>query len=227
MIYHILNGDSLANGFNLEGEKIICRECLIEGDLQAKNLAELWKVRAELLRKTYGADDYFENVKSEFDKLNDLKPNDEVNLWFGNEAFCQVNLWLFLNLLESKEATIYRIFPDSDDWNCSFENLEKCFESRQKLTKEDVWLGKKLWKAYCFQNFDSLKTLSQTKTKGFLNLPEVCLAIIEKETQPKKILQRIIENGETDFGKIFNQFREKAAIYGFGDLQVKNILKEI
>lgn len=196
-------------------------------NLLAENLEEFWQIRADYFKNAYDADDYFAKVKAEFDKLNDLKANDEINLWFGNEAFCQVNLWLILWLFGKTDAKFYRVFPDSNNWNCTFENLARCYESRQLLTKEDVWLGKKLWKAYCFQNFDSLKTLSQTKTKGFLNLPEVCQAIIEKETKPKEILQKISKNGEIDFGKIFTQFREKAAIYGFGDLQVKNILKEI
>ncbi|NJM53918.1 MAG: hypothetical protein HC846_11345 [Blastocatellia bacterium] len=84
MIYHVLNGDGLAENFDLEGEIVVCRECLIDGDLRAKNLNELWKVRAGFIKKNYGADDYFEKVKSEFDKLNNLKTTDEVNLWFGN-----------------------------------------------------------------------------------------------------------------------------------------------
>lgn len=62
MIYHVLNGDALAETFNLEGEKVICRECLIDGDLRAKNLKELWKVRAEFIKNNYGADNYFEKV---------------------------------------------------------------------------------------------------------------------------------------------------------------------
>lgn len=227
MIYHVLNGDGLADGFDLEGEKVVCRECLIEGDLRAKNLKELWKVRAEFIKNTYGADDYFEKVKVEFDKLNDLKPNDEVNLWFGNEAFCQVNLWLVLNLLESKAAKIYRIFPDSDGWSCSFNNLERCFENRRQLLINDLQLGKSLWKAFYFANFEELKTLPKTQSENFLQLNEVCQALIEKDTKPKEIIKEILSTGETEFSKIFLQFKEKAGVYGFGDSQVKNILSEI
>ncbi len=41
MKIHVLPGDSLVETFNksdIEGEIIGCRECLIEGDAQAKNL---------------------------------------------------------------------------------------------------------------------------------------------------------------------------------------------
>ena len=227
MTLHILNGDSLAENFNLEGEIVVCREALIDGDLRAKNLNELWKFRAEHIKKNYGWDDYFEKVKGEFDKLNHLTPADEVNLWFGNEAFCQVNMWVFLHLLEVKGATAYRVFPDSEGWSCSFNNLQKCFEFRQKLTKVDVQLGKKLWKAFCFQDFESLKKLSETESNNFPHLRKVCQALIEKDAKPKQILREIIKQGETDFSKIFVQFRASAGVYGFGDSQVKRILANI
>lgn len=220
MIYHVLNGDSLAENFNLEGEKIICRECLIEGDLQAKNLNELWKVRAEVVKKTYGADDYFEKVKGEFDKLNDLKPNDEVNLWFGNEAFCQVNLWFILWLSGKTDAKFYRVFPDSKDWDCTFENLAKCYEARQKLSNEDIQKGKQLWKDFV----SGCQFSDKSTSESFPNLSEICQALIERETKPKEVLQEITKNSETDFSKIFTQFKQSAGIYGFGDLQVKNLL---
>ena len=224
MTIHILNGDSLAENFNLDGEKIIYRECLIDGDLRAQNLNELWRVRAEHIKKSYGADDYVEKVKAELDKLNNLTPADEVNLWFGNEAFCQVNMWVFLHLLEAKGAKVFRVFPDSEGWNCSFKNLQKCFESRQKLTKDDFQLGKQLWKAFCFQDFKSLKKMSETEFDNFPHLDKVCQALIEIDTKPKQILREIVKQGETDFSKIFIQFQAIAGVYGFGDSQVKRIL---
>lgn len=227
MNYHILNGDALAQGFNLDGEIIVCREAFIEGELGTESLEDFWKVRAEFIGKSDNDDSYFEKVKGEFDKLNNLKPDDEVNLWFGDEAFCQVNLWFCLQLLADKNANVFRVFPDSDNWNCVFHNLEKCFENRQKLTIEDLQISKQLWKAFSSEDFEALKELGETESKGFLRLDEVCQALIEKNERPKEILREIVETGEKDFGKIFLQFRNQASIYGFGDSQVKNLLKSI
>ena len=148
MIYHILNGDGLAGGFDLDGEIIICREAFIEGDLQADSQEDFWNVRSEFIKEGYDGDSYFEKVKSEFDKLDNLQPADEVNLWFGDEAFCQVNLWFCLQLLVDKNAKLFRVFPDSDDWDCSFHDLRECARSRQPLTEEDLQLGKRLWQAF-------------------------------------------------------------------------------
>lgn len=222
MIYQVLNGDGLAGNFNLEGEKVICRECLIDGNIKAKNLNELWKVRAEFVKNNYGADDYFEKVKKEFDKLNNLNSTDEVNLWFGNEVFCQLNMWFVLSLINNN-PNVYRVFPDSESWECSYKSLEVCFEKRQKMSSDEVNFGKNLWKHYIS---GSLK-INETDFESFPKFNEVCQAIIQKDTKPKEILREITKNGETDFSKIFIQFKEKAEIYGFGDTQVKRILAEI
>jgi hypothetical protein len=230
MIYHILNGDSLADGFNLEGEIIICREALIEGNVMARSPEDFWQIRADFVKKTYGANDYFEKVKSEFDKLGNLKPTDEINLWFGNEVFCQVNMWFILWFFGDKPdnaARFYRVSPDSEGWNCSFNNLQKCFQSRKRLRGNDLLLGFGLWMAVCSKHFESIKNLSKMSSDNFLHLNEICQALIEIDTKPKAILREITQNGETDFGKIFSQFQAKAGVYGFGDVQVKNILNSL
>lgn len=227
MIYHILNGDGLAENFDLEGEIIVCREALIEGNIQSENVEDFWIVRTDFVKKTHGADDYFEKVKSEFDKFEQIKSSDEVNLWFGNEAFCQVNLWFCLYLLQNSNARIYRIFPSGDSWDCSFDNLENAFVNRKILQEQDLQLGRGLWNSLAWNESDYLRKLSLKKSECFWQLREVCQALIEKETKPKQILHEIIKNGETDFSKIFLQFKQKAAIYGYGDSQVKNILNTL
>jgi hypothetical protein len=227
MILHVLNGDALAENFNLEGEIVICRECLIEGETNANSLEEFWKLRAEFIEKTYGEDDYFGKTVREFRKLQNVSANSEVNFWFGNELFCQTNLWFCLSLLEKTDAEIYRVFPDSNDWNCKFDDLQSCFDNRIKFSNEDLQLGANLWKSFQASDHTRLASLSKTNSSAFLRLEEVCDAEIEKHILPRKILSEIIEKGETDFNEIFNRFSEKASIYGFGDSQVKSILKTI
>lgn len=226
MIYHILNGDGLASKFDLPGEGIICRETLISGNIKADNLSDFWKLRADFIQDEFGNSDYFEKVVSEFEKLNFITENDEVNLWFGNDAFCQVNMWFCLSLLFGTPTKVYRIFPDSEGWDCNFKDLEKCSANRQPLTIENIKLGADLWKAFSKNDLQSLKELSKTETKTFLKLDEVCLALIEIETKPKEILQEISANNEISFGQIFQQFRQKAGVYGFGDTQVRKILEQ-
>ncbi len=227
MIYNVLNGDGLANNFTFQGDIFVCREILIEGSLQSESLDEFWKLREKFVKSTFQTENYSLRVKSEFEKLSYLKPNDEVNLWFGDDAFCQVNMWFCLWLCANSGAIIYRVFPDSNSWNCSFSNLNKCLESRKLLKSNDLLLGKRLWELFSENDFEGLKNIGETKTDCFKKLNEVCDALIGKNQKPKEILIEIIKDGENDFSKIFSEFQQKAGVYGFGDTQVKNILREI
>ena len=67
---HILPGDSLAQTFpkEISGERIICRECLIVGNLQGETLAEFWQTRADFIKKESGENSYFEKSVSEIVK---------------------------------------------------------------------------------------------------------------------------------------------------------------
>ena len=236
MIYHVLPGDSLDETFektNLEGEVIVCRECLVEGDLAAENLEDFWLTRENYLSKTYPQVEksYTENVRSEFEKILNVSPDDVVNLWFEYELFCQVNLWFCLYLLTEKELEIYRVAPvvrnENELWNgfggLSEDELEKCFGERIRLSKEDIQFGNRLWKAFSTKDFQGLKSLSFEKRENFPYLKETCEAAIEIESRPKEKISEIIEHGEKDFGKVFQKFNETEGVYGFGDLQVKKI----
>lgn len=240
MKIHVLPGDALAESFRtsgIEGDVVVCRECLIEGALKAESLDDFWRVRAEFIDAAYGdaENSYLQNVAGEFKKLIKLAEGGEVNLWFEYELFCQVNMWFCLFLLSEKETEIYRVAPavrsKRDIWKgfgrLEKEDLQKCFRERIKFTGADILLGKDLWKAYQDKDFDQLNQLSRTNSDCFPKLKEVCAAEIEKHTRPKKTLEKIISAGETDFGKIFEQFASVEGVYGFGDAQVKRILQEI
>lgn len=233
MIYHVLPGDAQVETFkktNIEGEIIVCREALIEGDISAENLEDFWQIRENYLSKTYPNNEisYKKDVRAEFEKLSNVSANDEVNLWFEYELFCQANFWFCLALLSEKDAEIYRVAPvvrdENDLWkgfgNLSENDLEKCFEQRIKLTKEDVLLGREIWKSFIFKSFD---LIDFEKAGNFPHLKEVCEAASEIESRPEARMREILETGETDFDKAFEEFRKTEAIYGFGDAQVRKI----
>lgn len=241
MKIHVLAGDALAEDFKncaIEGEVIVCRECLVEGDVKAASLEEFWQTRACFITNSYGGDeaDYFQKVVSEFEKLKNLASDDaEINLWFEYELFCQTNLWFCLYFLQASKAKIYRVAPvvreESEIWkgfgNLSSEQLEKCFAERVELTEKDILLGADLWKAYQNADYETLEKLAETDSKGFPHLKEVCRAEVEKNSRPRQVLQGIIADGKTDFAEIFPEFSKQAGVYGFGDSQVQRILAEI
>lgn len=241
MIYHILPGDAQVETFkktNIEGEIIVCRECLIEGDLNAKNLEDFWQVRENYLSKTYLKSEnfYAENVRSEFEKLLNVSPDDEVNLWFEYELFCQANLWFCLFLLSERiHYKVYRVAPivrnESDLWKgfggLSSSDLEKCFAQRTKFSRKDVEFGRWFWKTFAEKDLEKCRNFDFGKFENFPYLREVFHAALEIETRPKEKIQEIILSGETDFGKVFQKFGETEGVFGFADLQVKKIYDEL
>lgn len=70
MIYNILNGDALAYSFpdaKIEGDMIVVREALIDGDLSGSHLQDFWHSRAKYIGVTEA--EYQDKVVSEFEKI--------------------------------------------------------------------------------------------------------------------------------------------------------------
>ena len=237
-IFHITNGDYLADQLketSIDGEIIVCREALVSGPLQSDSLEEFWKIRSEFILKDYNAPikSYYRKVVSEFEKMINIPEDSEINLWFEDDMFCQVNLWFCISLLsENKDVKIYRIFPktsEKDHWKgfsvSTNSDLEESLRSRVLFKENDIELSLNLWKAYQNQYKILLKQLSENESDCFNFLKEVIDSYLNKD--PELFIKNLIENGITDFNSIFKKFQEELGIFGFGDLQVKNIYYKI
>jgi hypothetical protein len=241
-IYHVLNGDCLAEQLGqtaINQDFIICRECLIDGDVKANNLNDFWKIRAEFIVDSYEAttEDYFEKTVKEFEKLSNLPENLEICLWFENDLFCQVNMWFVLSiLLKQANLKVFRVFPISgngDIWkgfgNATSAKLEKAYSSKVQFEQNDLDLGVHLWEAYQKNDFEQLKELSKTHSNCFEYLEEVCQAHLDRFPsnntlgKPEQLIKELILDKPIEFQEVFQEFSERAGIYGFGDLQVKSI----
>lgn len=240
MNVHVLPGDALAEKFaetNIDGETIVCRECLIDGDVKAETLTDFWNVRAAFIESAYGEakGKYLQRDERALQRLKNFKPGTKVNLWFEHELFCQTNMWFCLSLLQKSKADVYRIAPivesENDVWkgfgSGDSKDLRQSHDQRIKFEEKDVALGANLWRA--FQNSDrtELKRLGQTKSACFPHLETVCRAAVEKDTRPKEILREISASGVSGFNEIFAEFSNRAGVYGFGDAQVKRILQTV
>ena len=236
-IFHITNGDYLAEDLkktSIEGKIIVCREALISGNLKAESLEEFWEIRAKSISEDYNVskESYYEKSVSEFEKVLNISEDSEVNLWFEDDLFCQVNLWFCISLLSNiNDLKIYRIFPKTtvgNHWK-GFEDsdnsdLKKSLKSRVLFNKNDIELALNLWKYYQNNDIDSLKQLSENQSDCFHFLKEVIEAYIN--INPEDFIKNQIENGLTDFDSVFKKFQEELGIFGFGDLQVKKIYEK-
>ena len=239
MSIHVLPGDSLVAEFNktgIDGEVVVCRECLVAGDRSGTTLDEFWDRRANFIALEYGGDpiEYQENVAYELEKLIGLPADTEVNLWFEYELFCQVNMWFCLDLLKGSDVRVFRIEPlnaSPDDIWKGFGKLEavdlvNCYEGRTQFSEEDIAMGSQLWEAFRQEDLDELRRLGEYRSPCFPFLKEVCEAAAEIGSRPAEIVRELKASGLNELESLFPEFQKRAGVYGYGDLQVARLLQE-
>jgi hypothetical protein len=238
MIYHVLPGDAQVEEFRktgIEGELIVFREAFITGPIDEVNVDEFWDARARFILSEYGEDviDYHEKVADELLRLDDVEPGDEVSLWFEFELFCSVNMWFCLAQLNHSGSSVYRVAPvnPSPDnvWDgfgrYTAGDLQASFDSRVELSVEDIETGAKLWAAYRDRDTVLLRELGNYRSPAFPFLKEVCEAAAEIEIRPAEIVREIMATGKRGIEEIFPEFKQRAGVYGFGDLQVEKLIE--
>ncbi len=241
--FHILNGDALLQEFPKEilGEKIVMRECLIEGDLSGESLDVFFRNRARYIQQTYPAyleEDYVEKTESELKKLLGIPNNSEINLWFEDDLFCQANLWFVLKILKDQEKnySIHLLRP-LDNNPYGFGRIDKAglinlYQNRRGLNNLDLLA--KLWGHYKKGNDEELIKLAEDLQTIYPFILEAVNAYVESKPKasylgrPKETLKQLLQEGwGSDFGKLFEEFSKRESIYGYGDMQVKRMLLEL
>lgn len=246
MVYHILNGDSLAYSFpyaRLEGDIIVVREGLIDGDLSGDDLHDFWRSRARYMGLTEA--EYQDKVVSEFEQIMNAPDESEFNLWFEYDLFCQVNMWFAISIINSLsiKRNVYAVYTshldrrDKHFWNgfgpANSGQLQVCFTDRILLSDADLQLGQALWSAYKDNNFEELTSLAKHQSSAFPYLQEVVEAHVDRfpkdgtNGRPEKVIEDITNNISTDFHKVCKEFWNRESIYGFGDTQLKSLYDKV
>jgi hypothetical protein len=246
MVYNILNGDSLAYSFpdtKIEGDIIVVREGLIDGNLSGDNLPDLWQSRAKYMGLTEA--EYHNNVAKEFEKIINTPDDSEFNLWFEYDLFCQVNMWFVISIINSLsiKKKVYAVYTSHLDrtskhfWNgfgpANSSELTICFAKRIPLNDIDLQLGQDLWTAYKSGNLEELICLAINQSSAFPYLQEVVKAHVDRfpkdgtKGRPEKVIEDITKNVSTDFHKVFKEFWNRESIYGFGDIQLKHLYDKV
>jgi hypothetical protein len=246
MVYHILNGDSLAYSFpdaKIEGDVIVVREALIDGNLSGDNLHDFWESRAKHIGIT--ETEYHHKVVSEIEKLTNAPDLSEFNLWFEYDLFCQVNMWFVISLInslaiEKKVYAVYTTYLDRTSkqfWNgfgrADSTELALRFANRISLSDVDLQFGQDLWTAYKTGHLDDLVRLAKNQSAAVPYLQEVVTAHVDRFPQegikgrPERVIEDIMKDGSTDFHKVFSEFWDRESIYGFSDTQLKQIYDKV
>lgn len=242
-LYHILNGDVLKNQFpkQIPGQIIVARECLVDGPVDGDSLEELFETRSSFIKKAYGTfedEDYYQKSVSEFRRIMSIPADSEINLWFEDDLFCQVNFWFVCSLLQahSKNCSINYVRPEVHTrfgfGGLNEADLMAIFNNRKKLTQ--IKKLAELWALYQHQSTSEMLSIGkQLETDLPFLLPAIQAHIDRVPSdgepgRPVKSLMEIRDEFKTnDFGTIFREFSKRESIYGFGNLQVRRLYDEL
>ena len=240
--YHVLNGDSLKQNFpkEIEGEIIVARECLVDGDVEGNDLDELFASRAKFLSQNYGGTEleYYEKSVPEFQKIASIDHDSDINLWFEDDLFCQVNFWFVAHLINKRtlNSSTYLVRPEVHNQygfgGLSQSELISVYKKRTILNDLDKIGG--LWELFQKENSESLLNHAQELESSYpFILPAVEAHLERKPTnesvgRPTQVLIDIMKELDTEeFEPVFREFSKRETIYGFGDLQVKRLLDDM
>jgi len=241
--FHILNGDALKAQFpeSIKGTQLVARECLVDGPVKAKDLKELFRKRALFISEFYGdytAEEYMTDSAKEFELIQAIPNGSEINLWFEDDLFCQVNFWFICHLIcqNLKDVKVSLIRPKAHNaygfGGLNQQELLETFEN--KIVLEEIEQIALLWTAYQNDLLEILKALGQSLQGNYPFIIGAIEAHIERiptrdnPGRPINSLLEIMNELETrEFVPVFREFNKRESIYGFGDLQVKRLYDKI
>ncbi len=238
---HILNGDALLERFpkQIDGESIVMRECLIDGDLEGDTLNEFAYTRDQYLSKTYPEVtdiEYSTDVLPELKRVESIPNGEEIALWFEDDLFCQVNLWFVCHLIFNQDRInrLYLVRPETlTQWGFaaySEDGLQELFEKKVSITPEHLSYFTDLWSSYKTGNVEQVLKFSGELNSDFpwISVPVSALVNLVNEQKPQRFIENFIsDNPTSSFGEVFRAFSKEMPEYGFGDLQVRKMYSEL
>lgn len=237
----VLNGDALRKQLpqTVIGQRIICREATIEGPLQAELNEDFWQQRSTYFQNTFetSAEDYQEKTIDELRKVQQIRRDANVYLWFEHDLFCQCNLWMIAQLLQERKFTgkAYLVLPliksEESLWqgfgNHSTEDIQEAWNRKFLISPREWRLMVACWQNYTQGHLELLKYHYEQLTPLLPYWQQVFdahTARLESPSRPERRLLEISSALDTDeFGPIFQEFSRTEGIYGYGDLQVKHL----
>jgi hypothetical protein len=225
MILHMLSGDCLADavrGIVAGDTAAVLREALADGPLPAIGDPEFAAIRSGF--NGISEDEYRRGFVSEVAKFRAPGLFDEICLWFGDDVFCQVNMWFCLSTVAGSEAHISRVFPASLDFGGeSAGGLRSAMTARVRFEPSGIDLGRKLWDGFRLRDHNALASLRTNEARGFRGLSETVDAAIAIDERPRIAVENAVATFGDDFEAVFRYFSRNEPIYGFGDRQVRRL----
>ena len=236
---HVLNGDALKEQLpdSIEGLRIVIRECLIEGPVEGATLAEFFENRAASIESSFAGfskEDYHRMTKEELGKLKALSPKQatqqalqqELNLWFEKDLFCQINFWFILHLIHTEYRLTNPCFLILPKKGCEYsfgemsaEELSTAFQQRMTLPSDLLDTLSQIWPLYQADRIEDIRSLLRQLDCDFHFVEEALQMHLDRlpagdyPGRPQQTLLNLIEQlGTTDFPTLFQEFCRRESV---------------
>lgn len=248
-VIHLLNGDSTLHIFKetaIPGQVFVWREVLCEGPIYAGiDHPHFWDNRMKHMLPLLGATqkDYEQKCVQEFKAFQKSIPGaSEIVLWFEYDLFCQLNLMAILHFLGRKNAKVSLVcvgneFDDHQLYGLgqlSPDYYEILYRDRNLLSSNDLDYAITFWNAYVSDNPEELLGLLKSIPESYAYLGDAMRAHLLRfpnhrnglSELEESVVQLIESGGHTKFS-IVGTLLNRPYLYGFGDLQLFNLLKRL
>lgn len=245
---HITNGHSLSNylfklGLADETNTITWQETLCVGPtVEDLTSIEFIKTRKAFFKSFYDITLSEKEMTSELQKLDDVSEFTDVVLWFEYDLFCHINMVAVISLLEQKGIylPIHLVCSGRVEGHKELKGLAELtpgdlkshYETKVKLSVDDIALAKRVWKVYCGQDHNlflplivrpsSFKYLSNCLKAHVKRFPDTRSGL---STLEYNILKLVQENDITSKHHLLGYALHYQGYYGYGDLQLERVIK--
>ena len=238
---HITNGNTLTTylkELDYSGEFLTWQEMLCEGPTtEVIDSDEFFAVRKQFLLEFYDIEVNEEEFKSEIRMLDHLETFDKIILWFEYDLFCHINLMAVISMLSQKNVKLplYLVCSGRVEGEKDLKGLaelkpaqlKKHFDSKIRLSEEDIDLMKSLWKTYCGKDHNLFKPVIVQKN-SFLYLSNCLKAHLQRFPDSKtglslleaNILSIIKEYPINSRQHLLGYALNYQGYYGFADIQL-------
>ena len=249
-ILHITNGDSLTQRLeeiDLEGEIVVWREMLCEGPTTSSvGDSNFIKVRKKFLAEKYdiSPSDYEEKFVTQLKKLAAIDTYDEIILWFEFDLFCHINMLAAISYLlqNKKKEPLYLVcsgrVPGEKELiglsELTDRQLIKHYDSKIRLSEDDLDMAHFIWQLYCGNNPSKLKPEIR-KSSNFKYLSSCIRAHIERYPNIKtglnvletNILKLIDKEHITSEHQLCGYALNYQGYYGYSDSMILKIIDKL
>ena len=161
-----------------------------------------------------------------------------VNLWFEEDLYSQVNLWFVTYILDRycTQLDIFLLMPTNPQplgfAGLDASGLDMLYQQRKSLQELSPFVG--LWNSFKENDTYTLKKIAHSLNQKYNHIAPVVKAHLNrngieqcKGPLAENIYTIIDELGTDSFIPVFRSFMKKYPIYGYGDLQFEQLLKQL